>query len=128
MPAPGGLASGSGDGGKSLRPSPSFLIGPANAPPEPSAPLPGSGLRLDRINSRQLLQAARQIYFPYLAGSGGREPLGVVMVGETDQGRVVFAVPVLLPEEQFVPMELMRNRGLGRPSRASRLQVPRPSR
>ncbi len=128
MPAPGGLASGSGDGGKSLRPSPSFLIGPANAPPEPSAPWPGSGLRLDRINSRQLLQAARQIYFRYLAGSGGREPLGVVMVGETDQGRVVFAVPVLLPEEQFVPLELMRNRGLGRPSRASRLQVPRPSR
>lgn len=128
MPAPGGLASGSGDGGISLRPSPSFLIGPTNAPPEPSAPWPGSGLRLDRINSRQLLQAARQIYFRYLAGSGGREPLGVVMVGETDQGRVVFAVPVLLPEEQFVPLELMRNRGLGRPSRASRLQVPRPSR
>jgi len=128
MPAPGGLASGKGDGVEFPRPSPSFLIGSANAPAEASPPWPGSGLRLDRINSRQLLQAARQIYFRYLAGSGGREPLGVVMVGETDQGRVVFAVPVLLPEEQFVPIALMRNRGLGRSARASRLQVPRPTR
>jgi hypothetical protein len=36
--------------------------------------------------------------------------MGVVLLGEGPQGRVVFDVPILLPEEQFVPMELLRPR------------------
>jgi len=70
-----------------------------------------SYLRLDRVNSRQLLACARQIYFRYLSGGHAvGEPVGVVMVGESIQGRVVFDPPVLLPEEQFVPIDLVRTR------------------
>lgn len=72
-------------------------------------------LRLDRINSRAVLQAARNIYFRYLSAAGSpNEPLGVVIVGESPQGRVVFDLPVLLPEEQFVPIDLLRGRNAGR--------------
>ena len=65
----------------------------------------------------------------------GPEPLGVVLpVDLSDpaclsRGRVVFSQPVLLPEEQFVPLELLRARspryGGGR---RSRLQIPRSER
>jgi hypothetical protein len=73
-------------------------------------------LRLDRINSRQLLHAARQIYFRHLTtGAVANEPLGVVLVGESSQGRVVFETPVLLPDEQFVPIDLVRTRPSPRP-------------
>lgn len=45
------------------------------------------------------------------------------------RGRVVFAQPVLLPEEQFVPIDLLSARpqrfGAGR---RSRLQIPRSAR
>jgi hypothetical protein len=65
----------------------------------------------------------------------GPEPLGVVLPLDIDdpaclaRGRVVFAQPVLLPEEQFVPLDLLLNRGQ-RPGggRRSRLQIPRPGR
>jgi hypothetical protein len=83
-----------------------------------------SHLRLDRVNSRQLLACARQIYFRYLSsGHAVGEPVGVVMVGESIQGRVVFDPPVLLPEEQFVPIDLVRTRPgprsrTGRPTQA----------
>ncbi|MFQ6538784.1 MULTISPECIES: hypothetical protein [Aphanothece] len=39
---------------------------------------------------------------------GGAEPCGVVLQG--DRGRVVFEQPVLLPEEQFIPIDLIRGR------------------
>jgi hypothetical protein len=79
-------------------------------------------LRLDRINSRVVLQQARQVLFLYQHDCpGGPDPLGVVLQGSA--GRVVFERPVLLPDEQFVPLELLRNR----PSkqRPPRLRMPR---
>jgi len=45
------------------------------------------------------------------------------------RGRVVFAPPVLLPEEQFLPLDMLlcrEQRFQG--SRRSRLQIPRPGR
>ena len=105
--------------------SPSFLIGPArslegNQPPgRPAdrsaevgpAPWVVTPLRLDRINSRELLGSARQVYHAFLcSGPAGLEPAGVVMVAESRQGRVVFDLPVLLPHEQFVPIDWLRGR------------------
>ncbi|MFM8604115.1 MAG: hypothetical protein ACKOBY_01010 [Cyanobium sp.] len=84
----------------------SFVIEAAAA----AAELPA--LRLDRINSRDLLAAARRVYFDFLAaGACGDEPLGVVLsdVGGP-RGRVVFSRPVLLPDEEFVALELLRSR------------------
>jgi hypothetical protein len=74
-------------------------------------------LRLDRINSRDLLSAARQLYFSFLAdGSSASEPLGVVLSpGEPGcwRGRVVFSAPVLLPDEEFVALALLRRQTAG---------------
>jgi len=82
-------------------------------------------LRLDRVNSRELLGSARQVYHAFLAtGPGGIEPAGVVMVGESRQGRVVFDLPVLLPQEQFVPIDWLRGRSQSR-SRSPRGGTPR---
>ena len=82
--------------------------------------LSGSNLRLDRVNSRQLLACARHIYFSYLSSCGvACEPVGVVMVGESIQGRVVFDPPLLLPEEQFVPIDLVRMRPRTRSGRSA---------
>lgn len=52
----------------------------------------------------------------------GPDPCGVVLQG--DRGRVVFELPVLLPDEQFVPMELIRGRSSR--SSASRVRWARP--
>ena len=94
---------------------PSFLI--------TAAPAAGpASLRLDRINSQQVFRRARQALFHYMErGPAGGDPIGVVLQGE--RGRVVFEPPILLPEEQFVPIDLLR----GRPSTraASRLRMPR---
>ena len=95
--------------------SPSFLIPGASGKAAPS-------LRLDRINSRQVIQAARRVLSQSLEeGTGGLDPSGVVL--SRLHGRLVFDLPVLLPEEQFVPIELIR----GRPSRSgpARLRLPR---
>jgi hypothetical protein len=82
-------------------------------------------LRLDRINSSVVLQLARQVYFRFLSsGPGGVEPAGIVLKDASTDGRVVFEAPVLLPDEQFVPIDWLRNRSVGR-SRSSR---PAPSR
>jgi len=91
-----------------------------------SAPIAGfQGLRLDRINSSVVLQLARQVYFRFLAsGPGGIEPAGIVLKAAATEGRVVFEAPVLLPDEQFVPIDWLRNRNGGR-NRPSR---PAPSR
>jgi hypothetical protein len=77
--------------------------------------------RWDRINSAVVIRRARQIYFAFLQNSlCGSEPCGIVLTGpEGDQGRVVFETPVLLPEEQFIPLDLVRGRsGRGRSPRS----------
>jgi len=65
----------------------------------------------------------------------GPEPIGAVLpVDLSDpaclsRGRVVFAQPVLLPEEQFVPLELLQSRSQRfAAGRRTRLQIPRPGR
>lgn len=40
--------------------------------------------------------------------------MGIVLAGQGDLGRAVFEPPVLLPEEQFVPLDLIRG-GRARP-------------
>jgi hypothetical protein len=94
---------------------PSFLIPGATASVSPS-------LRLDRINSSMVLRQARNVLFHYQHDCpAGPDPCGVVL--QQAGGRVVFERPVLLPEEQFVPLELLRSRA-GR-QRPSRLRMPR---
>jgi hypothetical protein len=68
--------------------------------------------RWDRINSAAVIAQARRIYFHFLeCAPSQNNPLGVV-ISQTlsGQGRVVFELPVLLPEEQFIPLELVRGR------------------
>ncbi len=56
------------------------------------------------------------MYFHYVEQCpAGSDPLGIVLTPASRQGRVVFEAPVLLPEEQFVPIDLIRGRGGGRP-------------
>ncbi len=86
---------------------------------QPVTPQP----RWDRINSAKVIGRARRIYYAFLERcTGAAEPLGIVMAGEagagTKAGRVVFDLPVLLPSEQFIPLELVRGpAGRTRPSR-----------
>jgi hypothetical protein len=113
-------------------PSPSFLI------PGAAKNRAVASLRLDQINSSLVIQAARRILFQALELGGlGNEPSGVVLNGcqipgtggdrgkgqQFLQGRIVFDQPVLLPDEQYVPIELIRGR-LGR-SGSARLRLPR---
>jgi hypothetical protein len=81
------------------------------SPVQGSTPQP----RWDRINSAEVIAQARRIYFHYLERSGlANDPLGIVISSpQSGQGRVVFELPVLLPDEQFIPIELVR----GRPGR-----------
>lgn len=116
-----------GSGPVSHRPSgapPSFEIRGASS-------CTGPDLRLDRINSGDLIRTARGIYFRWLSSGGsGPEPSGVVLSGQERQGeglrsgRVVHDLPVLLPEECFVPLELLRTRSLQR-SRGGRSGLAR---
>ncbi|QNI70201.1 MULTISPECIES: hypothetical protein [unclassified Cyanobium] len=81
-------------------------------------------LRLDRINSQQVVLLARRALFSYMERCpGGPDPCGVVL--QAERGRVVLEMPVLLPDEQFIPIELIR----GRLTRGggSRLRWARPS-
>jgi hypothetical protein len=59
--------------------------------------------QLDRVNSADLIQQARRIFWTYLATAAPGTPLphGVVLQGRG--GRVVFSWPALLPNEHFVP-------------------------
>ncbi len=83
--------------------TPSFEIRGASG--APSAP------RWDRIDSRSLIANARRVYFAYLSNSpAGQEPLGVVVDPQEPDGRVVFETPVLLPEEEFIAIDLIRGR------------------
>ena len=109
--------------------SPSFQIRGAGGDPIPA-------LRLDRVNSRELFALARAVMFRHMESCpDGPEPLGVVLSdgeregGGLTRGRVVFSVPILLPDEQFVPLELLLARAQRFPGqRRSRLQVSRPAR
>ena len=86
---------------------PSFVISGAAG----SSYLP----RWDRVDSRALIQLARQIYFSYLSDTpGGQEPIGAVVDLSHASGRVVFDQPVLLPEEEFLALDLIRGRSSGR--------------
>ena len=97
---------------------------------------PSTSLRLDRVNSRDLFAIARSVLFRHLQSwAEGPAPIGVVLPLDTSnptcaaRGRVVFALPVLLPEEQFVPLELLMPRSQrGATSRRGRLQITRPGR
>ena len=83
--------------------TPSFEIRGASG--APSAP------RWDRIDSRSFIALARQIYFAYLSSTpAGQEPLGVVVDLQQPDGRVVFEIPVLLPDEEFIAIDLIRGR------------------
>ena len=83
--------------------TPSFEIrGVSGAPSTP---------RWDRIDSRSLIAQARRIYFAYLSSTpAGQEPLGVVVDPQEPDGRVVFETPVLLPDEEFIAIDLIRGR------------------
>jgi hypothetical protein len=94
----------------------------AGSPPATTVP----ALRLDRINSSEVLRLARAIYFSFLASCPtGLDPVGIVLDGHGAGGRVVFDPPVLLPEEQFVPIDWLRARGYGR-GRTNRSAPSRP--
>ena len=83
--------------------TPSFEIRGASG--TPSAP------RWDRINSGSLIGKARRIYFAYLSSTpAGQEPLGVVVDPQEPDGRVVFETPVLLLDEEFIAIDLIRGR------------------
>jgi hypothetical protein len=56
----------------------------------------------------KILQIARRLYLQYLERSCIPEPLGVVIINGGESARLIFETPVLLPEEQFVPLELLR--------------------
>lgn len=95
--------------------SPSFLIPGVSSKAAPT-------LRLDRINSSQVIQAARRVWSQSLEEGACRlDPSGVVL--SRLHGRLVFDLPVLLPEEQFVPIELIR--GSQRNGGPGRLRLPR---
>ncbi len=63
------------------------------------------------MNSGDLIRSARRIYANFVVTTlvSGR-PTGVVLLADRRQGRVVFEQPVLLPDELFVPLELLRPR------------------
>jgi hypothetical protein len=106
--------------------SPSFAI--RGAAPAAGGPSGWAVLqpRLDRINSAELLRLARAAYFGWLSGGGGSgDPFGIVLA-RAGAGRVVFELPVLLPGEQFVPIEWLRPRGQGRGRSGRSAAPPRP--
>ena len=72
---------------------------------------PSPSPRWDRVNSQELIARARSIYFRYLSDAGrSTEPTGVVLCASSGEGRVVFEVPTLLPEEEFIATQLLRGK------------------
>ena len=60
-----------------------------------------------------MIARARQVYFSFLGDSAAAgEPCGVVLGGDLSEGRIVFELPVLLPDEQFIALDLIRRRPL----------------
>ena len=73
---------------------------------------PSTGPRWDRVNSGKLIQLARSVYFSYLSTTpSAPDPIGVVVDQGRADGRVVFDSPVLLPDEDFISFDLIRQRG-----------------
>ena len=67
--------------------------------------------RWDLVNSRELIQEARSVYFNFLtSNSNGPEPTGVVLNEQNGGGSVVFERPILLPEEHYISLDLLRSR------------------
>ncbi len=92
---------------------PSFQINGAGASQSQQRRLE---LRLDQINSAQVIQQARLIYLQHLSLAGSTPlPCGVILQGSA--GRVVFELPVLLPREQFIPRDWLLGRTNGNPAR-----------
>lgn len=94
---------------------PSFVIESAQRPADAGrrrqslSPVPW-----DRLDSRELIQRAREVLHRHLCHGGGGgsnggpgDPLGVVLPLARGWGRVVFEPPLLLPGEQFLPLELI---------------------
>ena len=73
---------------------------------------PSNAPRWDRVNSGKLIQLARSVYFSYLSNTpSAPDPMGVVVDQGRAIGRVVFESPVLLPDEEYVSFDLIRQRG-----------------
>ena len=73
---------------------------------------PSNAPRWDRVNSGKLIQLARSVYFSYLTNTpSAPDPMGVVVDQGRAIGRVVFESPVLLPDEEYVSFDLIRQRG-----------------
>ena len=88
---------------------PSFAISGAQTAIDPG-PARWSPDQLSRM-----LQVGRQLYLSHLERHGARvEPLGVVIETRHFSGRMVFEPPVLLPDEQFLEIDLLRRRTHGR--------------
>ena len=63
----------------------------------------------------RLLPIARSIYLLHFERQGSPpEALGVVVNATTAQGRLIFESAVLLPDEHFIPLDLIRMRPPGR--------------
>ena len=63
----------------------------------------------------RLLPIARRIYLLHLERQGTPpDALGVVVNAATAQGRLIFESAVLLPDEHFLPLDLVRLRPPGR--------------
>ncbi len=74
--------------------------------------------RWDLINSAAVIAQSRRIYFQFLERSPSTlEPQGIVL--SPGQGRVVFELPVLLPDEQLIPLDWVRARPSRSPYRGS---------
>ena len=63
----------------------------------------------------RLLPIARRVYLLHLERQGTPpDALGVVVNAATAQGRLIFESAVLLPDEHFLPLDLVRLRPPGR--------------
>ena len=63
------------------------------------------------MNSRELIQLTRSVYFNYLSNTpSAPDPIGVVVDQGRADGRVVFESPVLLPNEDYIGFDLVRQR------------------
>ena len=58
-----------------------------------------------------MIARAREVYFSFLSNAAaGADPCGVVLSADLCEGRVVFDLPVLLPDEEFIALDLIRRR------------------
>ena len=61
--------------------------------------------------SRGWVARGREVYFSVLSNAAaGADPCGVVLSADLSEGRVVFDLPVLLPDEEFIALDLIRRR------------------